>query len=67
MLPKAVSRSGGSIPGETYITNARVRNVGWRWTFYGSENLMPRVKDVVIHDQILPYGVRPLPVYHFLD
>jgi exodeoxyribonuclease-3 len=38
----------------TYITNARARNVGWRLDFFMvSSGLMPRVKDVLIHDQIM--------------
>lgn len=38
----------------TYITNARVRNVGWRLDFFMvSEALMPRVSEVVIHDQVM--------------
>lgn len=38
----------------TYITNARARNVGWRLDYFLiSQALMPRVKDVVIHDDIL--------------
>lgn len=38
----------------TYISNARARNVGWRLDYFLiSEALIPRVKDVVIHDGIL--------------
>jgi len=38
----------------TYITNARKRNVGWRLDYFlVSEKLMPRVQDVIIHDDIL--------------
>jgi exodeoxyribonuclease-3 len=38
----------------TYITNARARNIGWRLDFFlVSEALMSRVKDVVIHDQVM--------------
>lgn len=38
----------------TYITNARKRNVGWRLDYFlVSKNLVPRVKDVIIHDDIL--------------
>ncbi len=38
----------------TYITNARARNIGWRLDYYlVSEALMPRVKEVVIHDQVM--------------
>jgi exodeoxyribonuclease III len=37
----------------TYISNARARNVGWRLDYFLiSEALVPRVKDVVIHDEI---------------
>jgi exodeoxyribonuclease III len=37
----------------TYISNARERNVGWRIDYFlVSEALVPRVKDVVIHDKI---------------
>jgi exodeoxyribonuclease-3 len=50
----------------TYITNARKRNVGWRLDFFMvSEGLMPRVKDVVIHDQAM--GSDHCPVSIFLD
>jgi exodeoxyribonuclease-3 len=50
----------------TYITNARSRNVGWRLDFFMvSEGLMPRVKDVVIHDQIM--GSDHCPVSIFID
>jgi exodeoxyribonuclease-3 len=38
----------------TYISNARARNVGWRIDYFlVSESLVPHVKDVVIHDEIL--------------
>ena len=37
----------------TYISNARGRNVGWRLDYFlVSESLVPRVQDVVIHDNI---------------
>lgn len=37
----------------TYITNARARNVGWRIDYFlVSKNLIPRVKDVIIHDEV---------------
>lgn len=37
----------------TYISNARARNVGWRIDYFlVSEALVPRVQDVVIHDNI---------------
>ena len=35
------------------VTRARERNVGWRLDYYlVSEALMPRVRDVVIHDEV---------------
>jgi exodeoxyribonuclease III len=38
----------------TYISNARERNVGWRIDYFLiSEALVPRVKDVIIHDDVL--------------
>lgn len=38
----------------TYISNARERNVGWRLDYFLiSGSLVSRVKDVVIHDNIL--------------
>jgi len=38
----------------TYISNARARNVGWRLDYFLiSETLVPRVKDVVIHDDVM--------------
>jgi exodeoxyribonuclease III len=37
----------------TYITNARARNVGWRLDYFlVSENLVPRISDVVIRDDV---------------
>ena len=37
----------------TYISNARARNVGWRIDYFLiSEALVPKVKDIVIHDDI---------------
>ena len=37
----------------TYISNARERGVGWRIDYFlVSENLVSRVKDVVIHDNV---------------
>ena len=37
----------------TYISNARARNVGWRIDYFLiSEALVPKVKDIVIHDEI---------------
>jgi exodeoxyribonuclease-3 len=50
----------------TYITNARKRNVGWRLDYFLiSEGLMPRVRDVVIHDDI--FGSDHCPVSLILD
>ena len=38
----------------TNILNARQRNVGWRIDYFlVSEALVSRVKDVIIHDQVL--------------
>jgi exodeoxyribonuclease-3 len=38
----------------TYRFNARKRNIGWRLDyFYVSEALLDKVKDVVIHEEIL--------------
>jgi len=38
----------------TYISNARERGVGWRIDYFlVSENLIPRVKDVIIHENVL--------------
>ena len=37
----------------TYRFNARQRNIGWRLDYFlVSENLIPRVRDVIIHDQV---------------
>ncbi|NJC96211.1 MAG: exodeoxyribonuclease III [Anaerolineae bacterium] len=37
----------------TYISNARARNVGWRLDYFLiSDALVPRVTDVVIHDDV---------------
>jgi exodeoxyribonuclease-3 len=37
----------------TYVSNARSRNVGWRLDYFlVSKSLMPRVQDVIIHDDI---------------
>ena len=34
--------------------NARARNVGWRLDYYlVSRALMPKVRDVIIHDEIM--------------
>ena len=38
----------------TYRSNARARNVGWRLDYYlVSAGLMPQVKDVIIHDEVM--------------
>jgi len=38
----------------TYRFNARQRNIGWRLDYYlVSEKLVPRVKDVIIHEDVL--------------
>ncbi len=38
----------------TFISNARARDVGWRLDYFlVSEGLMPRVADVVIHNEIM--------------
>lgn len=38
----------------TYVSNARQRNVGWRLDYFlVSEGLMPFVKDLIIHDDVL--------------
>jgi len=38
----------------TYVNSARARGVGWRLDYFLiSEALVPRVKDVIIHDEIL--------------
>jgi len=45
----------------TYISNARQRNVGWRLDYFLiSKALVPRVKDVIIHNEI--YGSDHCPV-----
>lgn len=50
----------------TYITNARARNVGWRLDYFlVSGSLMPRVKDVVIHGDVM--GSDHCPVTLFID
>ena len=46
--------------------NARANNVGWRIDYFLiSENLMPRVKDVIIHDQVT--GSDHCPVELLID
>ena len=50
----------------SFIGNARSRNVGWRLDYFMiSEGLMPKVKDVVIHDQV--EGSDHCPVTFILD
>jgi exodeoxyribonuclease-3 len=37
----------------TYITNARARDVGWRIDYFLiSKNLVPRIQDVIIRDEV---------------
>ncbi len=46
--------------------NARANNVGWRIDYFlVSENLLPRVKDVIIHDQVT--GSDHCPVELLID
>lgn len=50
----------------TYISNARARNVGWRLDYFlVSEGFMPRVQDVIVHDEIM--GSDHCPVDIILD
>lgn len=50
----------------TYISNARQRNVGWRLDYFlVSQSLAARVKDVVIHDEVM--GSDHCPVSLWLD
>ena len=38
----------------TYRLNARQRGIGWRLDYFLiSENLVPRIKDVIIHDKVM--------------
>lgn len=38
----------------TYRFNARIRDIGWRLDyFFVSESLIPRVKEIIIHEEIL--------------
>ena len=38
----------------TYRMNARARNIGWRLDYYlVSQSLLPKIEDVVIHDEIM--------------
>ena len=38
----------------TYRLNARQRGIGWRLDYFlVSENLVPRIKDVIIHDKVM--------------
>ncbi len=38
----------------TYRLNARQRGIGWRIDYFlVSENLMPRIKDVIIHEEVM--------------
>lgn len=50
----------------SFMGQARQKNVGWRLDYFMvSEALMPRVKDVVIHDEIM--GSDHCPVTIFLE
>jgi exodeoxyribonuclease-3 len=50
----------------TYRGNARARNVGWRLDYFlVSEALMPRVKDVIVHGDVL--GSDHCPVTMVID
>ncbi|NOY97685.1 MAG: exodeoxyribonuclease III [Chloroflexi bacterium] len=50
----------------TYRFNARQRNVGWRIDYFlVSESLLPRVQDVIIHDDVL--GSDHCPVALLID
>jgi exodeoxyribonuclease-3 len=50
----------------TYISNARARNVGWRIDYFlVSKNLVPRIQDVVIRDDVP--GSDHCPVTLILD
>jgi len=50
----------------TYVSNARTRNVGWRLDYFlVSASLMPKVRDVIIHEEI--YGSDHCPVTLILD
>jgi exodeoxyribonuclease-3 len=50
----------------TYISNARQRNVGWRLDYFlVSEVLMPRVRDILVHQEVL--GSDHCPVTMVVD
>ncbi len=50
----------------TYRLNARARGIGWRLDYFlVSEALMPRIRDVIIHDEVL--GSDHCPVELVLD
>lgn len=50
----------------TYRLNARARGIGWRLDYFlVSEALMPRVKDVIVHDEVM--GSDHCPVELVLD
>ena len=50
----------------TYRFNARARDIGWRLDYFlVSEDLLPRVKDVVIHKDVM--GSDHCPVSLFID
>jgi exodeoxyribonuclease-3 len=48
----------------TYRLNARSRNIGWRLDYFlVSEALMPRIQDVIIHDEITGSDHCPVTLY----
>jgi exodeoxyribonuclease-3 len=50
----------------TFIGNARSRNTGWRLDYFlVSQSLLPRIRDVVIHDDVL--GSDHCPVTLLID
>lgn len=50
----------------TFIGNARTRNTGWRLDYFlVSQSLLPRIKDAIIHDDVL--GSDHCPVTLLID
>jgi exodeoxyribonuclease-3 len=50
----------------TYRVNARARGIGWRLDYYlVSQSLMPKIKDVIIHDEVM--GSDHCPVSMLID
>jgi exodeoxyribonuclease III len=48
----------------TFITNARARNIGWRLDYFlVTKSLMPKVQDVVIHDEVPGSDHCPVSLY----